>query len=489
VSRKRLNAWIAVGILVAGLVPWAIPSDVPRLIVMERDVLLGRYAVPWFCVLAFLITPGSWLAAWAVWSLRTRTHRAVAFRLIALFVALGVGLAVVEIGGRALRRQAYQRTEERALTEFPLDQRPGTVLHRVPDQRHEIRIADEPGAARSYPGRPAGHPPLDCTLSTDARGFRNPTALERCDVVAVGDSFAEGCLVSDEHPWPVVLGERTGLAVYNLGMSGADPVFYRSALRSVGFALKPRIALVMLYEDNDFFGVPRQASGDLSFGRRIRLWIETSPVVDGLMAASVALFGDVRADAPVPGFERISSWMPATVPAGPSGHHYAVKPKRVLRLAEPRAAFEASYGWTSTVEVLRDIRRLCDENGVRLVFVLAPSKARVLMSLIGDRVSAEELHAFVALRRRPLPPPEPFREAVLANLHARGEALRDLFQREGVPFVDLMPMLRQATADGHQVFFTYDQHWTPEGHRRAAERLAEVVSAMEAEGTSARPPR
>lgn len=490
--RKRLKAWIAAALVVAGLAPWAIPSDVPRLIVMERDVLLGRYAVPWFCVLACLITPGCWLAAWAVWSLRRRSHRAVAFRLTALLVALTVGVVLVDRGARLLRRPDYARTDERTLSEFPLDQQPGTVLHRLPNQRYTVEIVDEPGAARSYPGRPPGYPPVHCTLTTDARGFRNTTDLERYDVVAVGDSFAEGCLVSDEHPWPVRLAERTGRTVYNLGMSGADPVFYRSALRSVGLPLRPRTVIVMLYEDNDFLGVPVADAGGASLGRRVKRWIDSSPLVQGVMAAAVALFGGVRADAPVPGFERISSWMPAAVPAGAGAHHYALKPKRVLQLAEPREAFEASHGWTSTLGVLRDIRDLCAEHGARLVFVLAPSKARVLFSLIGERVSAEELHAFVALRRRPVPPPAVLRAAVLANLHAREEALRAFCEREGIELLSTTASLAEATRAGRQVFYSYDQHWTPQGHDLVAALLAELLSAPAAEGSSApagRPPR
>ena len=86
----------------------------------------------------------------------------------------------------------------------------------------------------------------------------------------------------------------------------------RSALRSVGLPLGPRTVFVMLYEDNDFFGPPPAATGHVPLGRRIKLWIETSPLVNGVMSAAVALFGGVRADAPVRGFESVSSWMPAT---------------------------------------------------------------------------------------------------------------------------------------------------------------------------------
>ena len=40
-----------------------------------------------------------------------------------------------------------------------------------------------------------------------------------------------------------------------------------------------------------------------------------------------------------------------------------------------------------------------------------------------------------------------------------------------MPFVSATASLRAAAVSGTQVYFTYDQHWTPEGHEIVAEAV------------------
>jgi hypothetical protein len=82
--------------------------------------------------------------------------------------------------------------------------------------------------------------------TTDRRGFKNPeavSALERVEIVALGDSFTEGMGVAPEQAWPALL-TRAGRPTYNLGVQGYAPTQLAGALRAYGLALSPRTVIV-----------------------------------------------------------------------------------------------------------------------------------------------------------------------------------------------------------------------------------------------------
>jgi hypothetical protein len=475
-SNSRTKTLLAVALFAAGVVPWFFTSDVARLVVYQRPVLLGRYGVGRFMALAFLVTPALWTAAWAVWRLRTRPPRYVVFRLIALGLALVFGVVLLDGAGRLLRKGHYVKREVVGLETWPLDQRRQEVIQRPPDTRYEVRVTDDPPQARSYPARPAGYPAATVTLTTDAWGYRNPGPPAQCDVVAVGDSFTEGLLVSDGQEWPARLGAKLGRTVYNLGMAGTDPEGYRNALASYGLRLRPKVAVLMIYQENDFYGVVPAGAAAPSTGLRLKHFVETSPVVLGLKHVLVNTLGGVNADGDVPGLAEVA-WMPAAVPEGPGAKYYCLRPKRLLFLHPTEAAFRDSYGWKSTAEVLRETRALCEREAIHLLLVYAPAKSQVLLPLLGDRLSPQELHAFVALTRRTLPAPEDFARAVHAGIDTHERVLRRFCDDEGIAFLSTTRPLGQAMAEGRQVFFTYDEHWTPEGHELVADLLVEPLRA------------
>lgn len=91
--------------------------------------------------------------------------------------------------------------------------------------------------------------------STDELGFCNPRGRydgrERIDLVAIGDSFTWCHAVHPEQAWPALLGERTGLSAYSLGLGGKGPNEYVQYLREFGVAKKPRIVVMNVYGGND----------------------------------------------------------------------------------------------------------------------------------------------------------------------------------------------------------------------------------------------
>jgi SGNH hydrolase-like domain, acetyltransferase AlgX len=67
---------------------------------------------------------------------------------------------------------------------------------------------------------------------------------------------------------------------------------------------------------------------------------------------------------------------------------------------------------------------------------------------------------------------------------------RDIFQRHGVPVLDLTRPFRQAMGVGQQVYYPIDQHLTPEGYELMARLVADflVRNGLTAAGTAPKPP-
>lgn len=62
--------------------------------------------------------------------------------------------------------------------------------------------------------------------------------------------------------------------------------------------------------------------------------------------------------------------------------------------------------------------------------------------------------------------------AVQQAADAPGDLVLQELDRQGIRSCDLTPPLRQAHARGEALYFTYDGHWTPQGHAVVAEALA-----------------
>lgn len=91
--------------------------------------------------------------------------------------------------------------------------------------------------------------------STDELGFCNPAGRyagrDRIDVIAIGDSFTWCHAVLPGEAWPALLGERSGLSTYSLGLGGNGPYEYVQYLREFGIAKHPRVVIMNIYGGND----------------------------------------------------------------------------------------------------------------------------------------------------------------------------------------------------------------------------------------------
>jgi len=458
---RRQKIWLVV-VVAVNVALWLIPSDIVEEIARQRHVMLGYYSRPHFAwnLGVLLISVVSFYIDWS----GGETNKRRWFQVIATLLFLVPSLALVDF---ALRRPDVEHYVRDSLA---YHRPPGAVFHQV--------FVDRPEARRSYPHSPPGYGTVDCTLHTDRRGYRNQSNLEAYDVVALGDSFSEGSKVSDEHPWPVRLATQSGLTVYNLGLSGYDPLHYLESLKEVGMSLKPRVVLCLIYEGNDF----RSDKSDEkrkhpSLFMRIEEYLGRSPVIGTIDKLLIETFGAINSDAALKDAGKID-WLPLAIPEGPDARYYTFEPKQLRDLYESREEFAAHKHWQNPQRQLNEMHELCREAGAQFVVVFAPTKAHVTISMAADRLVPEKVRAFTAISYKDeLPESGEFLRNLVENAEAREEVVGEWCRRQSISFVSLTASLREAVAHGKQVYFTYDQHWTPDGHEVVAQTVHQFLVA------------
>lgn len=471
---KMIRLLVSALIAVILAVLWGRQSDLAYNVAQQRAILLGRYTLDAMITL-LTVTPILLAVLWGLWRKKTAVvdpvaRRLAAFKRFSLILSIAIAIVFADIAMRLTHRKVYVGTE--------------TSYHRAPNSIYHDIFTDKPEFAFSYPNALPGYPDVAYTLTVDARGFRNPEAIEQADWIVLGDSFAEGSNVSDEQVWVRRLADKRGVSIYNLGMSGGSPVTYLDTLQRFGVALKPKVALYMLYEGNDFrdsnfrtakLEDPRKASLSerLFKASPLRRLIKDSilrtfqPIGRNRFARDPHVFEPSHLMYPV-------AWLPVQIPAG-SGYGYAFDVKRLEQHYITEDGFHQTVACKESLRLMQEAKAVCEAHGIRMIVIYAPDTPHVLIDAIVSQVPAEQLRAFMATRIEDLPEPSQVVAALKEGLAVRQRVMEAFCQSEGIPFLPLSEILRQKTLDGIKTYYAYDQHWTPEGHRVVADFLADCV--------------
>ena len=100
------------------------------------------------------------------------------------------------------------------------------------------------------------------------------------------------------------------------------------------------------------------------------------------------------------------------------------------------------------------------------------------MPLVEENISPEYLHAFASFKKSGLPPPTEFKNKLYNRLGTQEKVLREFCQNQDIEFISATAALQNMAAGGHQVYYTYDQHWTRLGHMVVAEELFRYFTAL-----------
>lgn len=383
----------------------------------------------------------SYLALWGLfflWSRATRSLLVLRFILFSTSLALGVGLLE---GLMLVRVVDYRSAFETPVWEpwaHPGNDLDPTLLH--VHRAHDIWLWN--GIEYRY----------------DHRGLRNETDLEQADVVVVGDSMVEGLGVRASDLLTSHLSERLQGPVANLSQSWYGPHQELELLRRHGQALAPETCIWVFFEGNDLGDLHRYEEATRDWDEKSRglhspwersftknLLLAVRRHIDAVLHRGVAVGSDPEQlewsgllEETPESRKRLFFWY--------RGHDLSARDREAL---------------SEMSSILGRAHELCRASGARFLVAFAPTKFRVYRDLTEFDTST-----------RP-------RYWVINDLPQRFEAM----VRENWPdaeFLDLTPALAEAARSGLLVYFPYDSHWSPEGHRAVAGALFRSLMDWEA---------
>jgi hypothetical protein len=401
------------------------------------------------------LTVTSYMGVWGLVFFVSRGDRAGdAARFVTCSASILVALALVEAPG------ALGLVDYRSLFSTPTPPwrrpgyRPDPELIYVREGNRRVRWKVQGAELHKLWGAPPGRA-YHCDIQLDGNGFRNSPALASADVAVIGDSFIEGALVAEAQVLTSHLSRLTGLSVANLGRSGYGPQQELAVLRRYALSRRPRRCVWAFYEGNDLQDVDAYESyqrelhwilrgrrAETIYGRgcvrnalafAIRTWLRPDP------RREARLFTGRFTDH---GGKQLPMCFATGVQHGDGGPE--LPRARAPQLEKVRV-------------ILAEAHALCRQRGIELVVVFIPSKFRVYR------------HACA------FDPDSPCLSWPIDDLP---EALRSAVAAvsTGLPYVDLTPRLQAEASGGALLYLPDDPHWTAEGHRAAAEVLAEYFS-------------
>ena len=473
-KEKTIRIAISLVIISVLVVLWGRQSDLAYNVAQQRAILLGRYTLDTTITL-LIATPILLCILNGLWKKKKKIEdpaqkRQAAFKMISLIVSIIIAIVFVDVAMRLTKRKAYVGTEQ--------------SYHRTPQQIFRGIFQDRPEAAFTYPNATPGYPDVPYALTIDEQGFRNTALQDQYDWIVLGDSFAEGSSVSDEQVWTTRLAKLRNVSLYNLGMSGGSPVTYLDTLQKFGISLKPRAALYLLYEGNDlrdsnFRPQKLEDSPKATFFESI---FKASPLRLRIKESMVRLLGPVGRNryAKDPAVNDPShpmypvAWLPLETPAG-SGYGYAFDLKRLEQHFLTEERFRKTVACAESLRLLNETYKVCQANGIKLFVIYAPDKPHVLIDEIVSRIPPQQLHAFMEMRVENLPDPEALGKLLQAGTSVRQHVFEQFCADNNIAFISLTDILRQKTVEGRRTYYSYDQHWTPEGHDVVAEFLSKQI--------------
>ena len=288
-------------------------------------------------------------------------------------------------------------------------------------------------------------------VTYDHNGFRNKTDLKSADVVVIGDSFVEGLTVPDAELTTSRLAQLEGKVVANLAQSAYGPLEELVVLKRYGLPLQPRTVVWLFFEGNDLSDV-------ISYHRAMRNPASFWPSFWARSFTRNALkevkrLSSAPAEKPL-GIKRSGVLQTSTR----SITVYFIYPTPALTQENLSALYE-------TAATIETAHKLCVAQRTRLIFVYVPTKFRVF-------------HSFCQF-----PPQSECRDWVVSDLPERlRKALGSVSSEFG--YLDLTPALVDAVKSGTLPYYPDDEHWSPEGHKIAADAINEYLLSTQKQSSS-----
>ncbi|MCH8831048.1 MAG: hypothetical protein IID45_15870 [Planctomycetes bacterium] len=247
----------------------------------------------------------------------------------------------------------------------------------------------------------------------------------------------------------------------NLGTAGYGPLEELAVLESFGLAKRPRCVVWQLYEGNDLSDVVNyifwetaggkgrsELSSEDKWDRRYRRWKRSSPFVRLVRSMTghqrrykIAAEGEFRlADG-----KKVSM-------------RFAVLPNKHMN------PLYSPIRWQKIREAILRCRTICGEKNIRLLIVVIPIKLRVLRDFVDFGDADGKI-------------------PVLDAESHFSRVVRETCENADIAFLDPTMEFRKQAQQGKIIYFAYDTHLAPNGHRKLAEllsaRIAQSAFGME----------
>lgn len=282
-------------------------------------------------------------------------------------------------------------------------------------------------------------PPSDMTAyqwddKYDHNGFRNDVDLTNADMIFLGDSMVEGMTVPTAQLTTSLLAHLQGKVVANLGQSAYGPQQELIVLRRYGLPLRPSTVIWMFSETTDLDDV---VNYDRTMNDPPDAWHAFLARSFTKIAYLKLFHGSKRL-----GVKRAAMFHASSDKTVTLYFPYSSRPLTKVNLG----------AIDETARILTDAHKACVDQGCHLIFVFVPDKFRVV-------------HEFCQY-----PQESECRNWTVNDMPERIErAIRSIAGDIG--YLDLTPSLVDATARGVLPYYSDDEHWSPEGHKIAAEAI------------------
>lgn len=322
-----------------------------------------------------------------------------------------------------------------------------------------------------------GHKIEGGSAGHDEWGFRNFARPERAEIVAIGDSMTYGVAAQAAESYPNVLERLSSRTVYSMALGGYGPLQYLHLLRTRAPELHPETVIVGFYFGNDvmdafnmahgherwaryatrqFESAPTpsvattQSRGGKRFGA-LRTWLSQNSVLYRVVT-SLPLFDSVRESE----FRQFSAGAIETTLGDRRMYFSWQEPTVYLNLADERA----QEGLAITETAFREMAALSRQSGVRLLVVLFPLKESVYEEYLRSSSGSPGADQLLA---------------TVANERVIRLRLISLFDEEGLQYLDLLPVLREANREADAYPVT-DSHPNARGYAAVAAAVHQALA-------------
>jgi len=409
-------------------------------------------------LLSFLVA--SYLVVWGGYALISPIQKdEIRIRFVLMTLALGMALLLAEIPAW-LKLIDYRKTFS---TGVYLWEQPGYLpdleLLARPEPHHSVKMFFSRGNLGDSLCLPPRHAdPFE--LKYDKNGFRNDQDLTNAEIAVVGDSYVESQMIPGSMLATTRLAGIMLTTVANLGQSGYGPQQELAVLKRYALPLRPKYVVWVFYEGNDLLDVQEYAGMVSLLSSRLNsmgiVW-DRSFTKNSLSWLTHA----VQECVPPPKIPAV----PATL-VDDQGREQRVYVKGRSSSSSPTK--QDLDALKTSVAAIEEAHQLLQEQGTRLIVVLAPTAFRVY----------HDVARFEHGGGNTTPP------WVLDDLPDRLRKM--IFEiAPDIGYLDLTSALKAAAKEHKLVFLSDDTHWSSEGHRVVAETLAEALKVETKRGLMA----